>query len=91
MGIATITDIGVAVVTGFTVVNAVVAAAFHPANPITAITGNEITVVAAIDARLHDIIATNSHRTGIEAGIGIDPIAIVAALITVGTGRQIIA
>ena len=91
MGVAAVTDIGVAVVAGLTVVDTVVAAAFEAADTITTIAGDAIAVVAAIDARLHDIIATNGHRTGVEAGIGIDPIAIVAALITVGTGRQIIA
>ena len=89
MSITAIADIGIAVVAAFTLIDAVVTASLDMAIGITAVTRDAITVIAIIKAVLHHVVATNSDKTGVKTGIGIDLIAVIAALITFDTRLQI--
>ena len=91
LAIAAITGIGVAIIASFTVVETVVAAGLAAAIRVAAVTRHSIAVVAGFTALLHHIVATGGDGAGVQAGIGVDPVTIVAALIPLRTGRQIVA
>jgi len=58
----------------------IAAAGVHTINTIISL--HIVTIIASFDPSLHNLIATASSRTIIEAGIGINPIAIITLLVS---------
>jgi hypothetical protein len=87
--IAAIANFTVAVIASFPLVEPVVAATFNTADQITAVASDAITVIAGLDARLHHVVAARRNEATVEAGIGVDSIAVVAAFKAFGAAGDV--